>query len=287
MPINSLTGFGDNMGAQGMVVAKPAEDVSSRTYLGRILGIGMTPSGYPLVEYVLTGRSDASKARKLTFAPKGRRLIVKTEPTDLSVLQTATNPALLLYPVIMADTAQKIAISNGVQTPLALRSPLTAAFLKPHRVHDQEASSFEPDDPNFTPRISGELTNYKKHWLSTLFSVRRANGSGRPLLQVNQYELTPGVARAIPTYEGGNEKPLKPFAEDPLKLAVRDDDPRVVCYQLYSELRGAGPDDYRVSAAAVTFVPKRRGVTARVSIRNAIDGPDATASLHEFHLRRA
>ncbi len=263
---------------------KTADGLSSKTYPGRVVGVGMTPNNTPFVVYGLTGRSKSSKARKLALEPKGRRLMMVTKPTDMSALQQG-NVALLIYPVMMADDGRRIVISNGAQTPLALKGPLPVALMSPHKVHGIDVTSYEPDEPNFTPRITAELARRERHWLSTFLSVRRSDG-GHPLMTVNQYELVPGVARLLPTYAGGNEKErLLPFIEDPIRMDITANDPRLLCEHLYAALRGVGPEDYRVSAAVVTLSPGKRVVTAGVAIINASDNPDSKASLSGFHLK--
>ncbi|MBS3134984.1 hypothetical protein J4406_01260, partial [Candidatus Woesearchaeota archaeon] len=89
----------------------------SKEYIGRAIVIGKTNENIPFVTYILTGRSDSSKARILKFDE--RYGVTYTEPTDRAVLERGS-PVLLLYPAIASIDEGKIVVSNGAQTKLIL-----------------------------------------------------------------------------------------------------------------------------------------------------------------------
>jgi IMP cyclohydrolase len=236
--------------------------LSSMAYPGRGIMMGMTPNGTPIVGYVLSGRSPSSKARMLYHENKDGRGVIATRATDEEVLKKG-NPALLIYPVIIFD-GQKIAISNGVQTELVMSAPLPEALRGPVLVNNIDITSYEPDAPNYTPRIAGELNFNQQNWVSVFHIVRRAHDSSDSIRETYRYELEPGIARIMTTYAGGNESPLLPFARDPMETAIVSNNPQELCRNLFSMLR----EDYRVSAVVLTWASVEYG---NVSILNASD----------------
>lgn len=263
-----------------------AEPTSLRdmVYSGRGITLGMTPNRTPFAGYTLSGRSPSSKARKLYPRTEDGRVVIATEATDPEVLQKG-NPALLIYPVILFD-GRKLAISNGVQTELAMKAPLPSALEVPVFVGNIDVTSYEPDAPNYTPRITGEL-NDEQNWVSVFNIVKKADGSINPVRETYRYELKPGAARTMTTYAGDNESPLLPFIGAPMETSMPFDNPQELCRHLFSELRGTGSADYRVSSAVLMWGANARGdQMADISIINASDNsPEPHNS--QFYLRRA
>ena len=253
---------------------RPTRSLSDMVYSGRGITIGMTPEGMPFVGYTLSGRSPPSKARRLEPESKGDLVIVSTRPTDESVLQKG-NPALLVYPVIMAN-AQKIAISNGAQTALVLKAALPQALAYPTYINGIDVTSYEPD-PSHTPRVTGELKRGPQGWKSVFHIVKKADDSDEPRRKVYHYRLEPGMARTMTTYAGGNESPLLPFSVAPMRTAITLNDPQELCAYLFSELRGSGAEDYRIATAVVTRTPAERGDAINVATLNA--------QVNQFHPR--
>ena len=90
-------------------------------YSGRGITIGMTLEGSPFVGYTLTGRSPSSQARKLVYDESLSTIM--TDVTDPEQLKKG-NPALLIYPAIVAVEKRRIIASNGVQTKLLANSAI-------------------------------------------------------------------------------------------------------------------------------------------------------------------
>ncbi len=138
-------------------------------YPGRLLLIGRSPGGTAVAGYAITGRSPSSQARRLVARDAG----IWVEPTDEAVLRTG-NPELLVYPAFLFGRAG-VAASNGRQTS-DIRAALVpgadpvAALAGALRRWD-----FEPDEPNYTPRISGCVTAGG----AALCVVRRGPGGAR------------------------------------------------------------------------------------------------------------
>ena len=118
--------------------------ISGNPYPGRGIIIGLNPDGKKAVfAYFITGRSANSRNR--VFEEVDDDLMIK--PFDESKVE---DPSLIIYyPVRVYD--KKIIITNGDQTDTVHK------FLKEGKSFQQALAtrSFEPDSPNWTPRISG------------------------------------------------------------------------------------------------------------------------------------
>ena len=259
--------------------------LSSMIYSGRGITVGMTPEGNSFVGYTLTGRSPSSQARRLV---RGKETgIIRTElveddetlirmfniknEADLSKLKSDIakgSRALIVYPAIM-PAGNKIVVSNGAQTKLLYNTSINAyvdanpitilreAFSKPFYEYDEkgdkliDVTKYEPDNPNFTPRISACLDNK----LAGIHIVRRAWESEEKDDKISTIVLFPGQANGITTYSGGNENPLAPFKGELLYFNIESNDPQEICYNLYNAIGNSNPNDnnkvYRVSASVM------------------------------------
>ena len=124
------------------------EYLSSKTYPGRGVLLGISPNGkYAVAAYFIMGRSENSRNR--IFVPVGDDM--KTEAFDPAKLK---DPSLIIYyPVRKIDGKQ--IVTNGDQTDTVYE------FIKEGKCFNQalKTRKFEPDAPNFTPRISGIQTD--------------------------------------------------------------------------------------------------------------------------------
>jgi len=233
-------------------------------YSGRGITLGRTPVGNSFVGYSLTGRSPSSQARKLVYdAQTG---VIRTEVTDKTQLEKGS-PALLIYPAIVHDDGVFVA-SNGAQTKLLygamhlMRDPLEVlheAFSNNSYEYDAkdkrwiDITSYEPDDPNFTPRISACSIN---KFGTAGFHIVRKNGL-QSQDREHFFELDPGEGKVITTYKGGNENPLLPFVGDPLGVQIQSESAQEIAESIYDSIRGGEKpeDNYRVSAAVAMIKP--------------------------------
>lgn len=217
------------------------EALSRMQYPGRVIIVGLSTDGASAVMYAITGRSPSSQARKLVIDDERRRISVT--PTDEETLKTG-NPDLLVYPAVIVDTG--IAVSNGKQTSDI--APLFRSGKSPARLLDEALNSweFEPDEPNYTPRISGCVFNG-----AALSIVRRA-GDGSVERRSFDVPMAPGKGKLIATYTGVNANPLPSFVGEPLDVSIPYYSALEASEAVYSALApAAGGDDYRVAAAAV------------------------------------
>ncbi|TFH42785.1 MAG: hypothetical protein E4G96_02695 [Chrysiogenales bacterium] len=215
--------------------------VSQMEYPGRIIILGTSPAGDDVIMYAVTGRSPSSQARRLV---KEKRTVY-VKPTDESALQSG-NPDLLIYPAIIVGKWKWIAVSNGKQTddiPLHFKKGASPVAVLGNALGKWD---FEPDAPNYTPRISGCVCDG-----AALSIIRRApdGGVSRSYFEVPK---APGRGRLIATYAGLNADPLPSFNGEPVEIDIDFATPRESAAALYKALTPAkGGDDFRVAVVAL------------------------------------
>lgn len=212
-------------------------------YPGRLIIIGQEGiSGHMLVVYAITGRSVSSQARKM----EREKEAIWVKPTDTNLLKKG-NKDLLIYPSVFF-LPQGIAISNGKQSVDIMacmgqsESPaeILALALKNW--------GYEPDEPAFTPRISGCLLGNKRAALSL---IRRAP-DGSNWKSLHEFSVVPGKGKMIMTYEGVNADPLPSFKGEPLDVQIEGSAPQKVAEMVYESLQPKkASQDLRVSVACV------------------------------------
>jgi len=246
-------------------MADDLELLRKMAYSGRGITVGMTPQGNVFVGYSLTGRSPSSQARRLVKTPLSDGLpgfAIETEPTNKEDLEKGT-PALLIYPAIIVF-GDVVLASNGAQTGLLFERAKTESrgsggsgamallresFRATHMVGGIDITTYEPDEPNFTPRISACVMDRQ-----AAFHIVRCE-DGRKRDAYHSFGLEPGRGKFITTYRGGNEKPLLPFSGDPLDVAIVSCNAPAIAESLYDATRGGKEvgDDFRVAAAVALF----------------------------------
>lgn len=210
-------------------------------YPGRLIVIGTSGDGATVVMYAITGRSPSSQARKLVIDNAQRKITVT--PTDEKTLKTG-NPDLLVYPAVIV--AGGIAVSNGKQTSDI--PPRFQTGTSPTAVLDAALGSweYEPDEPNYTPRISGCA-----YGGAALSIIKRAP-DGSVERRCFDVPMVSGKGKLIATYTGVNANPLPSFTGEPLDVSIPCASADDAAQTLYEALApSAGGDDYRVAAAAV------------------------------------
>ena len=190
----------------------PEELLKDNTYPGRGIIIGKTPDGTKaMTAYFIMGRSDNSRNR--VFTEKNGEVF--TEPFDASKVQ---DPSLIIYAAIRSYENNLI-VTNGNQTDtiydgLKAGKTFSAAL---------ESREFEPDGPNFTPRISGMLTFGEGDFTYQMSILKSADAEGSACNRFT-YSYAPlnGLGHFIHTYVcDGN--PIPTFQGEPERIAVSDD----------------------------------------------------------------
>ncbi|MCX8044462.1 MAG: IMP cyclohydrolase [Desulfobacterota bacterium] len=217
--------------------------IRTMSYPGRLIIIGLSPSGQQVALYAVTGRSPSSQARRLKIDSARQCIVIR--PTDETILRTG-NPTLLVYPAIMWGT-RGVAISNGTQTEAVFehlapdRTPVEVLVRSLRDWH------YEPDEPNFTPRISGCITKDG----AALSIIKRAP-DGSSMRAFFEVPMIRGSGKMIATYTGMHRDPLPSFIGEPYDIAIPWDSPQAAAQAFYDALGPqAGNPDVRVATAAV------------------------------------
>ncbi len=185
--------------------------LEGNSYPGRGIIVGMTPDGKKAVTaYFIMGRSANSRNR--IFVKKGDELF--TEPFDASKV---VDPSLIIYAAVR-QYQDKLIVTNGNQTDTVYEG-----YASGKNFHDSlETREFEPDGPNFTPRISAVL-RFSGEYNYSMSILKSADESGSACSRFTfDYPALPGLGHFIHTYVcDGN--PIPTFQGEPERLAVSDD----------------------------------------------------------------
>ena len=139
------------------------QDLAGNSYPGRGIVIGQSADGkQAVVAYFIMGRSVNSRNRVFVEEPDG----IRTEAYDPSKLE---DPSLIIYHPVR-QMGRGLIVTNGDQTDTILE------FLKQGLPMEQalRPRAFEPDGPNWTPRISGLLSPDGSYKLSILKAADEA-----------------------------------------------------------------------------------------------------------------
>lgn len=187
------------------------ERVKGNSYVGRGIVIGKTPDGGKAVcAYFIMGRS--SNSRNRVFVSKGKDVMIK--PFDESRLE---DPSLIIYyPVRTMD--DKLIVTNGDQTDTIYE------YLKKGGSFEEALSSraFEPDRPNWTPRISGMVEFGVDDFSYKMSILKSADSEGSACNRFYyNYESLCGTGHFIHTYMcDGN--PIPTFCGEPERVEIPD-----------------------------------------------------------------
>ena len=189
-----------------------SELLAGNTYPGRGIVIGKTEDGKKAaIAYFIMGRSENSRNR--VFKENGDSVV--TEPFDFSRVE---DPSLIIYSAIR-KYENKLIVTNGDQTDTIYDFVSTGKCFK----QALKTREFEPDAPNFTPRISGMLTfsdNDFKYQMSILKSADEKGSACNRYF----YEYAPlnGLGHFIHTYVcDGN--PIPTFQGEPERVRILND----------------------------------------------------------------
>ena len=183
--------------------------LANNTYPGRGIIIGKSADGTKAVTaYFIMGRSNNSRNR--VFVEEGENVVI--HPFDASKVE---DPSLIIYyPIRVLDN--QLIVTNGDQTDTI------ANFLKDGATFEQalETRCFEPDAPNYTPRISGMLTFDEGDFTYKMSILKSADENGSACNRYTfSYAPLAGVGHFLHTYEcDGN--PIPTFTGEPERVAI-------------------------------------------------------------------
>ena len=192
-------------------IQKLPELLKDNPYPGRGIVIGKSEDGKSaVIAYFIMGRSENSRNRVFTE----RDGAIYTEPYDYSKV---SDPSLIIYSAIKSID-NKLIVTNGDQTDtiydfMAKGMDMRAAL----RTRD-----FEPDAPNFTPRISGALEFSSGDFTYEMSILKSRDDKGGATSRYF-FEYTPmaGLGHFIHTYvTDGN--PIPTFQGEPERVKIPD-----------------------------------------------------------------
>jgi len=186
--------------------------LKDNTYPGRGIVIGKSADGTKAVAaYFIMGRSANSRNR--VFVERDGAIF--TEPFDASKVE---DPSLIIYAAVR-EYENKLIVTNGDQTDTIYEG------LKEGKCFGYSLMSreFEPDAPNFTPRISGMLTFDGGDFIYKMSILKSADALGSACSRFSfSYPALAGVGHFIHTYVcDGN--PIPTFQGEPERVAIGDD----------------------------------------------------------------
>ena len=190
-----------------------AAELSSTTYPGRGIVIGKTPDGkHAAIAYFIMGRSANSRNRVFVEDGEG----IRTQAFDPSKLE---DPSLIIYAPVRV-LGNKTIVTNGDQTD-TIYDLMNQQFTFEQALRTRE---FEPDAPNYTPRISGIL-HIEGGSYNYAMSILKSN-NGNPDA-CNRYTFAyenpvNGEGHFIHTYMGDGN-PLPSFEGEPTLVDIPND----------------------------------------------------------------
>ena len=134
--------------------------LETNAYPGRGIILGRSADDkYAVAAYFIMGRSANSRNRVFTETEDG----IKTEAFDPAAME---DPSLIIYHPVRELSGQLI-VTNGDQTD-TIRDGLAEGKTMSEALKSRE---FEPDQPNYTPRISGVIHADGSYEMSILKSL--------------------------------------------------------------------------------------------------------------------
>ena len=236
------------------------EYLSGRAYPGRGIVLGKSRDGaHAVAAYFIMGRSVNSRNRVFEQQPDGS---VCTRPFDETKVQ---DPSLILYTPVRSckDT---LIVTNGDQTDTINDVLLHGGTFR----CALNTRTYEPDSPNFTPRISGMLRLENTEPAYAMSILRKQPNSMDCDRAFYFYKSPrPGEGHVLHTYlEGGD--PLISFSGDPVQVELHDGDIDAFTDALWNSLN----KENRISLF-VRFLPVNGGEPiTRIINKNSKEGSE-------------
>ncbi len=187
--------------------------LKNNPYPGRGIIIGLTPdSTYAVTAYFIMGRSVNSRNR--IFVEDGAGIRTKAfDPAKLS------DPSLVIYAPVRV-LGNKTIITNGDQTDTIYE------LMDDEYTFEQalRTRTFEPDEPNYTPRISGmmHIENGRYDYAMSILKSSEGRPSSCCRYTFGYENPLAGEGHLIHTYKGDGE-PLPSFEGEPVRVGISGD----------------------------------------------------------------
>jgi len=196
-----------------MEIMSLAKQLKENPYPGRGIVIGKSDDDkYAVTAYFIMGRSENSRNR--IFVEEGEG--IKTQAFDPAKLK---DPSLIIYSPVRV-LGNKTIVTNGDQTDTIYE------MMDKQQTFEQSLRTreFEPDGPNFTPRISGVMHIEKGRYNYAMSILKSNNGDEDSCLRYTFAYENPraGEGRFIHTYMGDGN-PLPSFEGEPEWVKIQGD----------------------------------------------------------------
>lgn len=180
-------------------------------YVGRGIMIGKTPDGKKsAMAYFIMGRSENSRNR--VFILEGRDM--KTYPFDESKVE---DPTLIMYYPIR-DLGNIVIVTNGDQTETIYNAILSGGTFE----SALDIRRFEPDRPNWTPRISGIIYSGDGNFRYKMSILKSIDEKGTDCVRETfSYPSQAGLGHFIHTYVTDGD-PIPTFVGEPERIYIPD-----------------------------------------------------------------
>lgn len=186
--------------------------INGNPYVGRGIVTGTSENGkYAVNAYFIMGRSQNSRNRIFTV----RDNAVFTEPYDASKVE---DPSLIIYAAVR-EYENNLIVTNGDQTDTIYDGLKNGVSFK----ESLESREFEPDKPNFTPRISSISAFADGSFRYEMSILKSIDEVGSDCARYTfSYNAKPGLGHFIHTYvTDGN--PIPTFQGEPERVAIPND----------------------------------------------------------------
>ena len=189
------------------------QELKSNDYPGRGIIIGRRPDGKKAAAaYFIMGRSENSRNR--IFVEEGDGIRTQAfEPDKM------TDPSLVIYAPVRV-LGNKTIVTNGDQTD-TIYDGMDRQMTFEQSLRCRE---FEPDAPNYTPRISGilHIENGGYNYAMSIIKCSSGNTESCSRYTFAYENCAPGEGHFIHTYQGDGN-PLPSFEGEPKRVGISDD----------------------------------------------------------------
>ena len=227
--------------------------LAAKEYPGRGIILGKSEDNRAVFAYFIMGRSTNSRNRVFEVSNDD----IRTKAFDESLL---SDPSLIIYSPVRV-LGKKIIVTNGDQTDTIYE------YLKDKKTFEDAlyTRTFEPDAPNFTPRISG-LIDIESGLKLKLSILKSDEGDESQSLRFfyNYDNPKPGEGFLIHTYKE-NSDPLKSFEGEPVKVSLKES-----IDEFSDSLWNSLNDDNKI-ALAVRYIDMDTGKYEQI-IKNKLEG---------------
>lgn len=189
------------------------EELRGNRYPGRGIVLGRSKDGSKaMLAYFIMGRSENSRNRIFARTADG----IRTEAFDPAKL---SDPSLIIYAPVRCFE-NRLIVSNGDQTDTIYEGFRNGKSF----AEALSAREFEPDAPNYTPRISGVLYFADRDFSYELSILKSDRMNPAQCLRFTYSYPTPlpGEGHLIHTYIGDGT-PLQSFCGEPKSVSVDDE----------------------------------------------------------------